>query len=115
MNTETDVASHNRLQHFPVAFFSSAVFIALLLALQLPRFARLRFFLSWWAYSFPLAALTIATLFMFRATGVALFKAVSYLLLVLLCGVIALLLALTTRAIAQRDLHAGAVAEKADN
>lgn len=92
------------LDGFGRILYHTAVFIALLLVLQLPRFARLKFFLSWWAYSFPLAALTIATLFMYRATGVAFFKDVSWLLLGLLCAVIALLLALTARAIARNEI-----------
>lgn len=37
-----------------------AVFFALLLLLQAGRLRRIRFFLSWWAYSFPLAALSVA-------------------------------------------------------
>jgi tellurite resistance protein len=92
------------LDGFGRILYHTAVFIALLLVLQLPRFARLKFFLSWWAYSFPLAALTIATLLMFHATGVGFFKVVYYLLLALLCGVIALLLALTARAIARNEI-----------
>lgn len=92
------------LDSFGRVLFHTAAFIAMLLALQLPRFARLKFFLSWWAYSFPLAALTIATLLMFHATGVAFFKDVSWLLLALLCAVIALLLTLTARAIARNEI-----------
>ncbi|MHB1142628.1 MAG: SLAC1 anion channel family protein [Sulfuricaulis sp.] len=92
------------LDGFGRVLFHTAAFIAMLLALQLPRFARLKFFLSWWAYSFPLAALTIATLLMFHATGVGFFKIVYYLLLALLCGVIALLLTLTARAIAHNEI-----------
>lgn len=92
------------LDSFGRVLFHTAAFIAMLLALQLPRFARLKFFLSWWAYSFPLAALTIATLLMFHATGVGFFKNVSWLLLGLLCAVIALLLALTARAIARNEI-----------
>jgi len=92
------------LDGFGRILYHTAVFIALLLVLQLPRFMRLKFFLSWWAYSFPLAALTIATILMFRATGVAFFKDVSWLLLALLCAVIALLLALTARAIARNEI-----------
>ncbi len=39
-----------------------ALFFTVLLASQLRYFVRLKFFLSWWAYSFPLAAITIATM-----------------------------------------------------
>ncbi len=42
--------------------FGIALFFALFLATQLHRFARLPFYLSWWAFSFPTAAFTTATL-----------------------------------------------------
>jgi len=45
------------------------------------RFANLKFFLSWWAYSFPLAAITIASLVMFQHTGGTLFLRLSGVLL----------------------------------
>lgn len=46
--------------------YYAAVFTFLLLMVQLPRFIFLPFFLSWWAYSFPLAAFTVATFEMAR-------------------------------------------------
>ncbi|MEW6330336.1 MAG: SLAC1 anion channel family protein [Pseudomonadota bacterium] len=92
------------LDSFGRVLFHTAAFIAMLLLLQVPRLWRLKFFLSWWAYSFPLAALTIATQLMFHATNVGFFRTASYLLLILLCGVIALLLALTARAIARNEI-----------
>jgi tellurite resistance protein len=45
----------------PRLLYYSALFFALLFATQVNRLRRLPFFLSWWAYSFPLAALTAAT------------------------------------------------------
>ncbi len=38
-----------------------ALFMTLFLTTQVPRLLRMKFFLSWWAYSFPLAAITIAS------------------------------------------------------
>lgn len=46
-----------------------ALFLTLLLASNALRFFRVRFFLSAWAYSFPLAAMTIATLVMAEKLG----------------------------------------------
>jgi tellurite resistance protein len=46
-----------------------ALFLTLLLASNALRFFRVRFFLSAWAYSFPLAAITIATLIMAESLG----------------------------------------------
>ena len=47
------------------------LFLTLLLATQARRFAALPFFLSFWAYSFPLAAITIATFTYHELTGAA--------------------------------------------
>ena len=42
--------------------FGISLFFALFLVTQVPRFARLPFFISWWAFSFPVAAFTSACL-----------------------------------------------------
>ena len=44
-----------------VFFFFVALFLFLIVLLHSARFAKIPFFLSWWAYSFPLAALTLAS------------------------------------------------------
>lgn len=73
---------------FAHVLYYSAMFLTLLLFMQLPRFLRLPFFLSWWAYSFPLAAITVATLIMYRHTGVGFFGGLAALLL----GVLSLII-----------------------
>lgn len=67
-----------------------ALFLTLLLASNALRFFRLRFFLSTWAYSFPLAAMTIATLVMAEKFG-GLFMPLGWLLLAVLSLVLLLL------------------------
>lgn len=54
--------------------YYSALFMTLLLFTQYRRFIRLPFALSWWAYSFPLAAVTVATLTMHELTGLPFFR-----------------------------------------
>ncbi len=58
--------SGGELNAFGRVLYYAAVFTFLLLLVQLPRFIPLPFFLSWWAYSFPLAAFTVATFEMAR-------------------------------------------------
>lgn len=72
-----------------------ALFLTLLLLVQIPRFARLRFFLSWWAYSFPLAAVTTASFVMARVSGETGYVWLAEGLLVLTTAVIVLLLVMT--------------------
>ncbi len=62
----------------------SAVFLGLLLLSNGPRFIRLPFYISSWAYSFPLAALTVACARYASLTGYTFFIALSFVLLILL-------------------------------
>ncbi len=57
------------LDGFARILYYFALFLTVVLATQVPRLSRLRFFLSWWAYSFPMAAITIASLTMAELTG----------------------------------------------
>ena len=69
----------------------SGLFLFLLLVAQVRSFSRLTFFLSWWAYSFPIAALTLATMVMAEAVGGGFYRSVGALLLGLLTALVALL------------------------
>ncbi len=80
--------------------YYASVFFALLLLAQVGRLHRLPFFLSWWAYSFPLAALTVATTIMAGTLGSDVLTAAAWALLVLTTALVGLLGARTVRAMA---------------
>lgn len=56
-------------ESFARILYFLAVFFALFLVAHLRLFVRLRFYLSWWAYTFPIAALTIATFLVGKETA----------------------------------------------
>jgi tellurite resistance protein len=87
------------LDAFARVLYYSGLFLTLLLATQVGRFIRLQFYLSWWAYSFPLAAITVATLAMYQLTGINVFAAVGWLLLTLVTLVVVFLLYRTALAV----------------
>lgn len=89
---------------FAHVLYGVALFFALLLAVQANYFVRLKFFLSWWAYSFPLAALTIATLIMAKETGLGCYRVLGVVLLAVLTLLIVLLLVRTAIAVARREI-----------
>jgi len=89
---------------FARILYYAALFFTILLIAQLRWFARLKFFLSWWAYSFPLAAITIASLAMFKHTGDPLFLRLSGILLAITTVVIAALFVRTGVAVARREI-----------
>jgi tellurite resistance protein len=76
----------------------------LLLLMQYRTFARLHFYLSWWAYSFPLAALTIASMLMYHQSDMRFFGMAASALLVVLSGVIVLLGGRTALAIKRGEI-----------
>ncbi|MGE5514499.1 MAG: SLAC1 anion channel family protein [Bacteroidota bacterium] len=63
------VALTGGVDAFARILYFVAVFFFLLLLIQVPKFAKVGFAISWWAYSFPMAAFTIATLVMGERTA----------------------------------------------
>lgn len=84
--------------------FYLAVFFALFFASHVGRFLRLPFFLSSWAFSFPLAALTIACFRMAELSQVPFWRLLAMLLLVLLSVVVVILLLNTVFAYFKRTI-----------
>lgn len=83
---------------------NSGYFFALLVALQIPRLMRLPFALSFWALSFPLAALTVASFAFARETGSGLHMTIGFVLLTTLGGLVIGLILRTLRAMAQNQI-----------
>ncbi|MBK1716233.1 SLAC1 anion channel family protein [Thiocystis violacea] len=92
------------LDTFGRVLYFSALFLTLLLFTQGARFLRLRFFLSWWAYSFPLAAFSIASLVMFERTGSDFYRYLGVGVLTMLTGIVLWLLVATTKAVLQHRI-----------
>jgi len=78
--------------------YNFALFITLLMLSQLPRFVRLPFFLSWWAYSFPLAAMRISSMVMAHTLGIPFYGYIGLGLLFALSALVLLLLLKTFKA-----------------
>lgn len=72
-------------------FYYFALFITLLLFSQARYFWKLSFALPWWAYSFPMAALTIATSVMLEKVGGSFFALLFPVLLVILISLVSLI------------------------
>ncbi|MAM60482.1 SLAC1 anion channel family protein [Maritimibacter sp. UBA3975] len=89
-------------------FARSLIYVAYLFAAlvvaQVPRLARLPFALSWWALSFPLAALTIASLLFARLEETAAHQAIGLGVLVILSLVVVGLIYRTTLAILRGEI-----------
>lgn len=83
---------------FAHILYYTALFLVILLLTQFGRFARLPFFISWWAYSFPLAAFTTATLIMYQHNHSSVFAGLSVIMLIAITLLIGMLAWRTARA-----------------
>jgi len=83
-------------------YLSSSLFLLNLTLVT--AFAKIKFYLSWWAYSFPLAAFVLASLLFFHETGIRLFGIIAIITLVLLAALIVLFFAKTLKAISRKEL-----------
>jgi tellurite resistance protein len=80
------------------------LFMTVLVLYLARRFLRIRFYLSFWAYSFPMAAITIAVLRYEAMTQQAWCRPVALLLYGLLTGIIVLLVVKTLVAVKNRTI-----------
>ena len=95
---------NGNIDPFARILYSVALLFTLLLISQFKYFTRIRFFLSWWAYSFPMAAITIATFLMAKATNQAMYVWIGGGLLTLLSAIMSILVWRTIGAMLRREI-----------
>jgi tellurite resistance protein len=92
------------LDPFARLLFYFALFMAILVFLQVRIRRGMPFFLSWWAYSFPLAALTVSVILMYKVSGRPFFRVVFLGLGAFLAVIVILLTARTLSEIRHKTL-----------
>ena len=93
-----DIDTIARLLYF------SGLFLTLLLFTQVRHFAKLGFFLSWWAYSFPLAAICIASLLFYEMSSKLAYGYLGAGLLIVVTTLVCFLIIRTIIAIGQHSI-----------
>lgn len=92
------------LDSFARVLYYFSLFMFFLVLYQLPRLVKIRFYLSWWAYSFPLAAKTLASFLMISLLSAPFFLFMAWFELALLTSVIAIITFKTIRAIVNGEI-----------
>jgi tellurite resistance protein len=92
------------LDNFAKILYYFGLFIFLFLLVQMPMLRRARFFLSWWAYSFPVAALTIATTLMEHQTDLLFFRVLALVAFAILIVIICALAVLTVTKVVRAEI-----------
>ncbi|MBV5340345.1 MAG: SLAC1 anion channel family protein [Deltaproteobacteria bacterium] len=84
--------------------YYAALFTTMLLFFQWKQFAKVKFALPWWAYSFPTASITIASTLMLEKVGGTFFAVLVPALLALLSLMVLVLVINTFRAMAKGEI-----------
>ena len=81
-----------------------SVFLFLLIVSQWKLFLNIKFYLSWWAYTFPLAAFSLASALTYHITELLLFKILSVFILCILLLFIGILTWKTIQSIRKKEI-----------
>lgn len=84
--------------------FYFALFLSIVLAAMIKKFINLKFYISWWAYTFPLDAVTIAIAMRHQITGSSFYYNLSLIALVVTTIVIGIVSLKTLSAISRREI-----------
>ena len=94
----------NSFDAFAHILYYFSTFLFILIAAQWRLFMKIKFYMSWWAYTFPLAAFTLATILMFHITEIYFFKVFTGAVLAILTIFVGILGYLTIKAIGNRRI-----------
>ncbi|MGE4318542.1 MAG: SLAC1 anion channel family protein [Deferribacterales bacterium] len=88
------------LDPFSRILYYFALFITLMLFSMFRRLKKVPFYVSWWAYTFPLDAMTIATILIYKMTKYPLFHTLATFLLILTSAVVTVVFIRTVKEMA---------------
>lgn len=77
---------------FAMMLFNLALFFTLLIAFMYKNFVKIKFFISWWAFVFPLAAMAISSMLMYHQTQDITLLVLSYTMVFITTVIIAIVI-----------------------
>ncbi len=82
----------NDIDFFALVLFNIALFFTFLLFFMYKNFLNIKFFISWWAFTFPLATITLATLLILEQTKESFYIYLAYIFIFILSVVVSIVL-----------------------
>lgn len=92
------------LDSFGRVLYYFSLFMFFLVIYQVPRLLKIRFYLSWWAYSFPMAAATLASFLMLSLTHDPFINVIAWFQLCFLTLIVAVLSVKTVLAVSHGEI-----------
>ncbi|KRQ87151.1 hypothetical protein ABG79_00949 [Caloramator mitchellensis] len=92
------------IDNFAKVLYSFALFTLLLIVFQYNLFTKIKFYLSWWAYIFPLSSFSIASYLVFSKTKFVFYK-YTFIIIFIVVSVLTIIIAIKTlRAIFNKEI-----------
>ncbi len=98
------VKLNNEVDNFARVLYYFALFMTFLLLSRYKMFFKIKFYLSWWAYSFPIASITLATILFYHLSEYIIFAILSYIFTGFLTIFILLIIFKTINAIRYEEI-----------
>ncbi|MFA7092603.1 MAG: SLAC1 anion channel family protein [Arcobacteraceae bacterium] len=92
------------LDIFAHILFNLGLFFTLLLIFMYQSFLHIKFFISWWAFTFPLATIALASILMFEQTNGAFYAYLSYFFILFLTIVVIIVAYNTLKHIIKKEI-----------
>lgn len=92
------------LDTFALILYNLGLFFTLLVIFMYKKFINIQFFISWWAFTFPLATITLATLLMYEQKRESIYIYLSNLLILFLTIVVAIVAVNTIKYMFKREI-----------
>lgn len=98
------IKMYGEFDMFASILFNLALFFTFLLIFMYKNFMNLKFFISWWAFTFPLAAVTIASMLAYKVTNIELYSYLSYLFITITTFVVLVVFIRTVQHMMKKEI-----------
>jgi tellurite resistance protein len=92
------------VDNFAIFLFNIALFFTLLVAFMYKNFLKIKFFISWWAFVFPIAAMAISSMLMYIKTNEPILLILSYIMVAVTTIVVLIVIYQTIIHIKKHDI-----------
>src|SRR5574344_2175815 len=92
------------LDFFAQILFSLALFFTILVAFMYKNFVKIKFFILWWAFTFPLAAVTLSSILIYELTKKDFYMYLSYTLAMITTLIVTLVAVATIKHMAKKEI-----------
>lgn len=92
------------VDNFARLLYYISSFLVIVVFTQVKVYSKIKFYISWWAYTFPTVAFTIATILMHQKTNLFFFKILAIIMLVILTLIMIYVSYRTVKAVKNKEL-----------